>query len=112
MIGYENDTHHHGYAAMCRAEAEQDAFERRVEELAAEIVAAPFDADDFYCAADRMSETEQKEIADWVQTAGLIVPYQLRFAMEKARELRAERQAVKQAEAELKSSKYERGGEW
>lgn len=108
MIGYENNTSHSGYAAMCRAEDEQDAFERRVEE----IKSAAFDGDDFYDAPNHMSESERDELADWVDAAGEAVPYQLRNAMEKARELRAEHQAVKKAEAELKISKYERGGEW
>ncbi len=46
MIGYENNTSHSSYAAMCRAEDEQDAFERRVEAIEKELAGAAIDAED------------------------------------------------------------------
>lgn len=106
MIGYENNTSHHGYAAMCRAEDEQDAFERRVEELAAEIEAAPFEADDLYCGVERAEEKARVEIAVLINNgAYLKAAEKLEILMDAARARRAEWQAEQKAEKEFEGVK-------
>lgn len=102
MIGYETNTSHHGYAAMCRAEAEQDAFEQRVEELTAEIEASPFEADDLYCGVERAEEKYRVEIAVLINNgAYLKAAEKLEALMDAARARRAEWQAEEQARKEF-----------
>lgn len=106
MIGYENNTSHPAYAAMCRAEAEQDAFERRVEELAAEIEAAPFEADDLYCGVERAEEKFLIEITVLINNgAYLKAAEKLEALMDAARARRAEWQAEQKAEKEFEGVK-------
>jgi hypothetical protein len=105
MIGYENKTSH-GYAAMCRAEAEQDAFERRVEELAAEIEAAPFEADDLYCGVECADEKDRVEITALINSKQMLkAAEKIAALMDSARARRAEYEAEQLAEKEFEEAK-------
>jgi len=102
MIGYEAGL----TAREEREQAISDAFYARIEELAAEIEAAPFEADDLYCGVERAEEKARVEIAVLINNgAYLKAAEKLEILMDAARSRRAEWKSEELAEKEFEGVK-------
>lgn len=102
MIGYE--------AGLTAHEEDEQAIEAafyaRIENLTAEIEAAPFEADDLYCGVERAEEKARVEIAVLINNgAYLKAAEKLEILMDAARARRAEWQAEQKAEKEFEGVK-------
>jgi len=101
MIGYENNTSHPAYRRFADDADRENAIALRAEEIAAEIIAAPYAGDDLYYAIDRLSTYEQTKLArliERIEDAGFAT---LRSAMDAMRERRAEEQGERIAREEM-----------
>jgi ribosome-associated translation inhibitor RaiA len=101
MIGYENNTSHPGYKREMDYLDREDAIDLRAEQIAAEIIAAPYEADDLYYAIDHLSDHEQTKLARLIERIDDDGFATLRAAMDTMRERRAEEQGERIAREEM-----------
>ena len=101
MTGYETNTSHGAYRRYADDADREAAIDLRAEEIAAEIVAAPYHGDDLYYAIDRLSTYEQTMVAQLIERIEDAGFAKLREAMDVMRERRAEAQSEAIAREEM-----------
>ena len=102
MIGYDAGL----TAREEREQARDEAFYARIEELTAEIEAAPFEADDLYCGVERAEEKYREEITALINSGAMLkAAEKIAALMDSARARRAEWQAEQKAEKEFEGVK-------
>ena len=102
MIGYENNTSHPGYKREMDDLDRENAIALRAEEIAKDIEALPYEADDLYCGVERAEEKYRVEITVLINNgAYLKAAEKLEALMDAARSRRAEWQAEEKARKEF-----------
>jgi len=102
MIGYENNTSHPAYRRFADDADRENAIALRAEQIAKDIEALPYEADDLYCGVERAEEKFLIEITVLINNgAYLKAAEKLEALMDAARSRRAEWQAEELAYKEF-----------